>query len=63
MLFFFLFGCSNNLDFGICDMLVTWLKKTKKQHITCMFTVMHGNESLQCYLETYSVLMYRILQI
>ena len=31
MLFFFLFGCSNNLDFGICDMLVTCLKKTKKQ--------------------------------
>ena len=31
MLFFFLFGCSINLDFGICDMLVTCLKKTKKQ--------------------------------
>lgn len=62
---FFLFDCSNNLDFGICDMLVTCLKtKTKnKQNITFMFTVMHGNESVQCYLETYSVLMYRILQI
>ena len=46
MLFFFLFGCSNNLDFGICDMLVTFLKK--KKNITCVFTVMHGNESVQC---------------
>ena len=26
---FFLFDCSNNLDFGICDMLVTCLKKKK----------------------------------
>ena len=65
-----LFSCLTAVITWILVFVICWWhvwkkkkKKKKKKNTTCMFTVMHGNESVQCYLETYSVLIYRILQI